>query len=171
MIIALENIRSLLNVGAILRTAEFFGIKQVWLVGCTGRERDGWDKLHHKIAKTALGAEKNLKIKFFYDTASLLHFVTQNKLPLVAIEQHSKSISLNNWQPKNHSVLVFGSETDGVSKEVLSAAGQIVEIPRVGTKNSLNVTTVAGIILSHNSNYLTSFSCSVLGWGRPSGQQ
>lgn len=147
MIVALENIRSLLNIGAILRTAEFFGIKAVWLVGYTGRERDGWDELHHKIAKTALGAEKNLEIVFLRDTAALLDRVTKNKLNLVAIEQHPKSISLNNWQPDNRSVLVFGSETDGVSQEVLAAAAQIVEIPRVGKKNSLNVATVSGIII------------------------
>lgn len=154
MILALENIRSLWNIGAILRTAEFFGIKTIWLVGYTGRERDDWDQLHHKIAKTALGAEKNLKIVFLHDTVSLLNRVTKNKFPLVAIEQHPNSISLQNWQPQPNSVLVFGSETEGVSKEVLAAAAEIIEIPRLGTKNSLNVATVAGIVLAfYGFNY------------------
>ncbi len=83
MIVALENIRSLWNIGAIMRSCEFFGIKEIWLVGYT-----------------------------------------------VAIEQHPKSIALQNWRPVKNSVLVFGSETGGVSAEVLAAAAQIVEIPR-----------------------------------------
>ena len=147
MIVALENIRSLWNIGAIMRSCEFFGIKQVWLVGYTGREMAGSDELNHKITKTALGAEKILKIKFFRGTVTLLRYVSARKLTLVAVEQHPKSIPLQNWQPRPNSVLVFGSETGGVSAEALAAAAQIVEIPRLGQKNSLNVATCAGIVL------------------------
>jgi len=150
--IALENIRSLANVGAIMRTMEFFGLKQLWLVGYTGRELAGIDELNHKLAKTALGAEKNLKIKFFRDTAALLRFVTIKKLSLVAAEQHPGSIPLRQWLVKPNSVLVFGSETDGVSRPVLAAADQVVEIKRLGQKNSLNVATCAGIIIHQAIN-------------------
>jgi tRNA G18 (ribose-2'-O)-methylase SpoU len=148
VIVALENIRSLFNIGAIFRTCEFFGVEEVFLVGYTGRERNDWDELHHKIGKTALGAEKNLKIKFFRDGAALVDYVSLKNLPLVAIEQHPKSISIENWQAQNNSVLVFGSETDGVSAEILAAASQIVEIPRLGKKNSLNVSICAGIVIA-----------------------
>ncbi|MEK7513889.1 MAG: TrmH family RNA methyltransferase [Patescibacteria group bacterium] len=148
MIVALENIRSLWNIGAILRTAEFFGIKEVWLVGYTGRELAGWDELHHKIGKTALGAEKNLKIKFLRDSLQLIKLAKEKKKVLVAIEQDKQAIDLREWQAKENSVLVLGSETEGVSKEILGAAEQIVEIPRLGKKNSLNVATVAGIVLA-----------------------
>jgi tRNA G18 (ribose-2'-O)-methylase SpoU len=148
VIVALENIRSLFNIGAILRTSEFFGVKTVWLVGYTGRERDDWDELHHKIGKTALGAEKNLEIKFIKDSQQLIERCQKEKLNLVAVEQHPKSITIKSWQPKENSVLVFGSETDGVSKEVLKAASQIVEIPRLGKKNSLNVATCVGIVIA-----------------------
>ena len=154
MILALENIRSLWNTGAILRTAEFFGIKEVWLVGYTGREREDWDELHHKIGKTALGAEKNLKIKFLRDSIQLIKLANEMNLKLVVIEQDKKSISLQKWQPDKNSVLVFGSETEGVSKEVLGAADEIVEIPRLGKKNSLNVATAAGIILAKVTNFI-----------------
>lgn len=147
MIIALENIRSLFNIGAILRTAEFFGIKKVWLVGYTGREQDDWNEIHHKIAKTALGAEKNLKLKFLSGPLQLIKLAKKQRFKLVAIEQHPKSVSLQNWRPVKNSVLVFGSETDGVSVPILAAAAQIVEIPRLGKKNSLNVATVAGIVI------------------------
>jgi tRNA G18 (ribose-2'-O)-methylase SpoU len=149
VIVALENIRSLFNIGAIFRTCEFFGVGEVFLVGYTGRERSDWNELHHKISKTALGAEKNLKIKFFRDSPALLTYVTAKKLPFVAIEQHPKSIALENWQPQPNSVLVFGSETEGVSPAILAAASQIVEIPRLGKKNSLNVATCAGIVINH----------------------
>lgn len=157
MIVALENIRSLWNIGAILRTAEFFGIREVWLVGYTGREMSNLDELNHKVAKSALGAEKNLKIKFFRDTATLLGYVAQKNFPLIAVEQHPKSIPLNHWQPLPDSVLVFGSETDGVSAPVLAAANEIAEIPRVGTKNSLNVATVAGIVLAKTSRLMLNY--------------
>ncbi len=147
VIVALENIRSLFNVGAIFRTCEFFGVKQVLLVGYTGRESSDWNELHHKIGKTALGAQKNLEIKFFRGAGELLDFVNGNKLNLVAVEQHPASIALEKWRPQADSVLVFGSETDGVSQEILSAASQIVEIKRLGQKNSLNVATAAGIVI------------------------
>lgn len=148
MIVALENIRSLWNIGAILRTTEFFGIKDVWLVGYTGREQADWNELHHKIGKTALGAEKNLTIKFIKDSLQLIKLAKEKKFNLVAIEQDKKSISLQKWQSDKNAVLVFGSETEGVSKEVLAAAEQIVEIPRLGKKNSLNVATAAGIVIA-----------------------
>lgn len=148
MILALENIRSLWNIGAILRTAEFFGIKELWMVGYTGREREDWDELHHKIGKTALGAEKNLEIKFLKDSLQLIKLAKKQNLKLLAIEQHPNSVSLQKWQPQPNSVLVFGSETEGVSQEVLAAAAEIIEIRRLGTKNSLNVATVAGIVLA-----------------------
>jgi tRNA G18 (ribose-2'-O)-methylase SpoU len=149
MIVALENIRSLGNVGAIMRSCEFFGIKAVWLAGYTGRELAEANTLHHKLAKTALGAEKNLTIKFIKNSLQLIKLCQKLRLSLIAVEQHPQSIPLQNWQPLKNSVLVFGSETGGVSGRVLAAAAQIVEIPRRGRKNSLNVATCAGIILNH----------------------
>lgn len=148
MIVALENIRSLFNIGAILRTGEFFGIKKILLIGYTGREAAHLDELNHKISKTALGAEKNLDIKFLKSSLQLIKLCRKDKLKLIAVEQHFKSIPLQKWRPVKNSVLVFGSETRGVSQKVLSAAAQIVEIPRVGKKHSLNVAVAAGIILS-----------------------
>ena len=154
MIVALENIRSLGNIGAIMRSCDFFGIKQVWLVGYTGRKMAGTDELNHKIAKTALGAENNLEIKFLPDSLQLIKLCQNQQLPLIAIEQNAKSITLQSWQPVKNSVLVFGSETDGVSAEVLVAAAQIVEIPRLGQKNSLNVATCVGIVIAHTTFHL-----------------
>ncbi|MDZ7586823.1 MAG: TrmH family RNA methyltransferase [Patescibacteria group bacterium] len=147
MIIALENIRSLYNVGSIFRTASFFGIKKVLLVGYSGREKAGVDKLHEKIAKTALGAEKDLEVKFLAEPIQLIKFAKNNKLKLVVVEQDKKSISLQKWRPKKNSVLVFGNELQGCSLQVLKAANEIVEIPCLGKKKSLNVAIVAGVVL------------------------
>ena len=148
MILALENIRSLYNVGAILRTASFFGIKNILLVGYSGRKTDGLDELHEKVKKTALGAEKDLEIKFIKNSQALIKFSRDNQLKLIAIEQDKKSVSLQKWQPKQNSVLVLGNELQGCSLQVLKAADEIVEIPRFGKKGSLNVAVAAGIVIA-----------------------
>lgn len=152
MILALENIRSTYNVGSIFRTASFFGIKNILLVGYSGRKAAELDELHGKVKKTALGAEKDLKIKFLDNQVQLIKFAKDNKLKLVAIEQAKNSVVLNNWQPEKNSVLVFGNEVDGVSQEVLVAAAQVVEIPRLGKKGSLNVSVCAGIVINKITN-------------------
>ena len=148
MYLALENIRSLYNVGAIFRTASFFGIKNILLVGYSGRKAAGIDELHEKVKKTALGTEKDLKIKFLKNSQELIDFCRENKLKLVAIEQDKNSVDINHWQPEKNSVLVFGNELQGCSLKVLKAAEVIVEIPRLGKKRSLNVTVAAGIVIA-----------------------
>lgn len=147
MYLALENIRSLYNVGAIFRTASFFGIKHVLLVGYSGRKAAGLNELHEKVKKTALGTEKDLEIKFLKNSQELIKFSRDNKLKIIAIEQDKNSVAIDHWQPKKNSVLVLGNEVNGVSKEVLAAADEVVEIPRLGKKGSLNVSVAAGIIL------------------------
>ena len=148
MIIALENIRSLYNVGSIFRTASFFGITKILLVGYSGRKAAGVDELHQKVKKTALGAEKDLEIKFLKNNQALISFCRKNKLKLVAVEQAKNSVEINHWRPKKNSVLVFGNEIDGISQEILVVADEVVEIHCRGQKGSLNVATVAGIALA-----------------------
>ena len=147
MIIALENIRSLYNVGSIFRTASFFGIKKILLVGYSGRKAVNIDELHDKVKKTALGAEKDLEIKFLKNSQALIRFSRNNQLKLVAIEQDTQATGLQEWQPEENSILVLGNELRGVSLQVLKAAEEIVEIPRRGQKGSLNVSVAAGIIM------------------------
>jgi len=147
VIIALENIRSLYNVGSIFRTASFFGIKKILLVGYSGRKAVDIDELHNKVKKTALGAEKDLEIKFLKNSQALIRFSRNNQLKLVAIEQDTQATGLQEWQPEENSILVLGNELRGVSLQVLKAAEEIVEIPRRGQKGSLNVSVAAGIIM------------------------
>lgn len=147
MYLALENLRSSYNVGAIFRTMSFFGLKNILLIGYSGRKQPGADELHDKVKKTALGAEADLKIRFVKDSVQLIKFCQKNKLKLVAIEQTKNSLSLNDWQPQKNSILVFGNEVNGVSQEVLAAANQIIQIPRLGKKGSLNVSVCAAIVI------------------------
>ncbi|HSX39754.1 MAG TPA: TrmH family RNA methyltransferase [Candidatus Saccharimonadales bacterium] len=149
--IALENIRSLYNVGAILRTCSFFGIKNVLLVGYSGKNvlPGGKVTIHEKLRKTDLGSDNDLQIDFLDDSEHLLKFAKENKLKLVAIEQDEKSILLNNWKLTPDMIIVFGNERDGVSKLIRQNADEIIEIARNGKHNSLNVATTAGIVIDH----------------------
>ncbi|MFH0942758.1 MAG: TrmH family RNA methyltransferase [Candidatus Beckwithbacteria bacterium] len=148
MYLGLENIRSLYNVGSIFRTASFFGIKKVLLVGYSGRARPGVNQLHEKVKKTALGAEKDFEIKFVKNSEELVKLTRKKGLKLIAIEQDKRSVKIDKWQAEKDSVLVFGNEVEGVSQEVLAAAEEIVEIPRQGKKGSLNVEVAAAIVIS-----------------------
>lgn len=147
--VALENLRSLYNIGAIFRTCSFFGVKNVILVGYSGKRFNtlGQPILHDQIKKSSLGAEESLNIIFLETSSDLIKFAKENHLKLVSAEQHPDSTSLNKWKVSDKTVLVFGNEVEGVSKEVLSSSNQIIEVVRTGVHNSLNVTTVCGIVL------------------------
>jgi 23S rRNA (guanosine2251-2'-O)-methyltransferase len=145
--IALENIRSLYNVGSVMRSMSFFGLKNLILVGYSGRKKLGLDELHVKATKTSLGAEKDIKVFFLDNSDELVKFAIKNKCKLVAVEQDRKSISLNNWRSNEKLIVVFGNEVNGVSEIVLEKADEIVEVEKLGKKGSLNVATTAGIII------------------------
>lgn len=149
--VALENLRSLYNIGAIFRTCSFFGIKNIVLVGYSGKTYDlkGKEILHSDILKTSLGAENDLNIIFLKDTDELIDFAKKEQLKLVAVEQTPESRLLTDWTPEENVVLVFGNEVDGVSARLLSVAEECLEINRYGMHNSLNVSTVVGIVLFH----------------------
>ena len=142
--VALENVRSLQNIGAIIRTCSFFGVQKLILLGYSGKTKDTKNRtiMHPDILKTALGAEKDVEI-IFIDSAKDLKKYSQN---IIAIEQHEKSIDLKTIDLKD-CVLVFGNEVDGASQEILNASKQIVEIERLGNHNSLNIATAVGIVL------------------------
>jgi 23S rRNA (guanosine2251-2'-O)-methyltransferase len=156
--VALENVRSLHNVGAIFRTCSFFGVKNVLLIGYTAKDFDhlGNPHLHEKVAKTALGAEEELNIRFLKDTNELIDFANTKKLRLVVVEQARNSTDLKSFTAKERSkkgsfdnmLLVFGNELDGVSKILLDVSDKIIEITGEGSYHSLNITTACGIVLS-----------------------
>lgn len=151
--IALENVRSLHNVGALFRTCSFFGFRKVLLVGYTGKDVN--NKLHSKVSRSSLGSENDLEITFLDSSKKLLEFTKSKNLKLVCIEQSSKSVAIEDWTPTENMLVVFGNEVEGVSNELLENCNEVVEIrkPGMGVHNSLNITTSAGIVLNHLSQY------------------
>ncbi len=147
--IALEDLRSLYNIGAIFRTCSFFGFYNVILVGYSGKTANehGEPILHPNILKTSLGAEKDLNIQFIPDSTGLLSYAQKNNLQIVAVEQTERSEPLHEWKPEDNAIIVFGNEVTGVSEELLDKSNKIVEVYRAGKHNSLNVTTVCGVVL------------------------
>lgn len=151
LIVALENIRSLYNIGAIYRTCEFFGIKTIYLIGYSGIDKREPDKIHKKLQKTSLGTLDKIHTETFETTQDI--FNKYKDIKLITIEQTNNSIPLPKFKLDTNygskTVLLFGNETDGVQKDTINKSSQIVEIPRIGTHKSLNVTTSCGIILSY----------------------
>ena len=148
----LHNIRSTHNVGSIFRTAEGFGVSKIICTGYTPYPVHNSDtrlphiatKITKQIDKTSLGAIASVPFEQ-YD--NLLTWLGVNTLPLVALEQDEKSISLNAFNTPDKFVLVLGEEVDGIPDELLQRCDHIVEIPMKGKKESFNVSVAAGIAL------------------------
>lgn len=148
----LHNIRSTHNVGSIFRTADGFGVRKIILTGYTPYpviDRDDRlphlrDKIAKQIDKTALGATASVPFEY-HD--NLLTWLDSNTLPLVALEQSSRSVMLNKFSAPNEFVLVLGEEVNGIPPELLERCQHVVEIPMQGKKESFNVSVAAGIAL------------------------
>ncbi len=151
----LHNIRSAHNVGSILRTCDGLGIDEVWTSGYTPYPAtDSDERLPHvskratnQIAKTALGAQETVGIVHFDSVESLVSHAESLEIELVAIEQAKGSTALDKFKPLGSVGLIFGNEVDGLELDILEICNQIVEIPMKGTKESFNVSVVAGIVL------------------------
>jgi 23S rRNA (guanosine2251-2'-O)-methyltransferase len=158
MYICLLNIRSLYNVGSILRTCAFFGIKNVVLIGYSGIETlpGGARRVHSKIKKTSLDDLKELNILDFFNEDDFLDWVEKNNLDLYSLEQDSSSEPLAKFSLDSYanSAFVVGNEVKGVSKKVLKNSKKILEIHGKGKKNSLNVAISASILINCISNDL-----------------
>lgn len=157
MIIALDNIRSLYNVGSILRTCAFYGIRHVILIGYTGIIRDGNQIfIHPKIKKTGMTGIDNIEFKFFEKKSEFIKYCQENGIEMVCLEQDKRSISINKFKPNlDKQVYILGNEVLGVSQDLLDASKYIVEI-EPGTKSfyhSLNVTIAAGIFIDHLNKF------------------
>jgi tRNA G18 (ribose-2'-O)-methylase SpoU len=138
MIVILDNIRSALNVGSIIRTCDAFGIKEIVLCGLTP------DQTNPKVLKTALGAEKNLNFKQFSNTLEAVKYFKEKGLLIISLELTEDAVPVNKIKNGNFA-LVIGNEVSGVSPEVLRESDQVVQIPMQGIKESLNVSVAFGI--------------------------
>lgn len=142
VIIVLDNVRSMNNVGSVFRTADAFHIEALYLCGMTPRPP------HRDIQKTALGATESVPWKFFQQTTDALQELKQKGYHISGVEQAHRSIYLDQYnRTVEKRALVFGHEVEGVSHEALSLCDDVIEIPQHGTKHSLNISVSVGILL------------------------
>lgn len=148
VIIVLDNVRSLSNIGSFFRTADAFRIGEIFLCGITACPP------HREIHKTALGAEDSVRWRYFDTTEDACKYLKVNNYVINAVEQIENSVMLNDYVPVERSAYIFGNEVDGVDDEVLPYCDSAIEIPQEGTKHSLNVSVSAGIVMYHLFNSL-----------------
>jgi len=143
VIIVLDNIRSMSNIGSVFRTSDAFLIQEIHLCGITSCPP------HKEIHKTALGATETVKWKYYKNTMDSIQELTKEQFTIVSVEQTKNSTPLNEFHPKkgHRYVLVFGNEVKGVEQEVINASDFSLEIPQFGTKHSLNISISVGIVI------------------------
>lgn len=143
LIIILDNIRSLNNIGSVFRTSDAFLIEKIYLCGITATPP------HKDIHKTALGSTDTVDWEYVENTISLVKKLKVEGVKVCAIEQAENVTMLDNFIVETNTkyALVFGNEVKGVSQEVVSASDIVIEIPQFGTKHSLNISVSCGVVL------------------------
>jgi tRNA G18 (ribose-2'-O)-methylase SpoU len=143
LVIVLDHVRSLNNVGSIFRTADAFRLEAVYLCGITATPP------HPEIRKTALGAEDSVEWYYFADTRDALRRLKDDGYVICALEQAEGSIPLDDFTLGNDKkyALIFGHEVKGVHQDIVDLSDCCIEIPQFGTKHSLNVAVAAGIVI------------------------
>ena len=143
IIIVLDNIRSLSNIGSVFRTSDAFRIEAVYLCGITACPPN------KEIQKTALGATESVYWKYYSETIDAIKDLKSNNYSILAIEQAEGSVMLQDVSLKENSkiALVFGNEVKGVEDEVMELSDVCIEIPQFGTKHSLNISVSVGIVV------------------------
>ena len=143
IIVILDNVRSLNNIGSVFRTSDAFRIEKIYLCGITASPP------HKDIQKTALGSTESVDWKYAENTLALVKKLQSNGTQVISIEQADKATMLNEFKPKKKQTyaFVFGNEVKGISQEVVSFSDQVIEIPQYGTKHSLNISVSCGVVL------------------------
>ena len=142
VIVLLDNVRSLHNVGSLFRTCDAMAVEKLYLCGITAKPP------HREIQKTAIGATESVNWEYMDDAISIIHRYKKEGYTIISVEQTSNSIALGNYNWKNEKVLlVFGNEVDGVHQKIIDLSDFSLEIPQWGTKHSFNITVSAGIVL------------------------
>ncbi len=156
-VVLAHNIRSAHNVGSLFRTCEFLGVSYLVLSGYTPYPSQPNDsRLPHearrvteRIHKTALGTEEILQWRHVETWQAVIAQYRNEGYDIVALEQHSSSLKLSDYKPHQNTFLVLGEEVDGISDDLLASVDTIVEIPRLGKKESLNVVQASAIAVAH----------------------
>ena len=143
IIVVLDNVRSLNNIGSVFRTADAFLIEKIYLCGITAKPP------HKDIQKTALGATDAVDWEYVEDAIALSRKLQNQNIQLCAIEQAEHSVMLDEFIPEKGKryAVVFGNEVKGVQQEIVSLANSVIEIPQFGTKHSLNISVSCGVVL------------------------
>tara|TARA_S200000501_G_scaffold365630_1_gene399328 strand:- start:135 stop:620 length:486 start_codon:yes stop_codon:yes gene_type:complete len=141
IIIVLDNIRSLNNIGSIFRTSDAFNVDKIILCGICGKPP------HREINKTALGATDFVKWCYYSDIKTPITKLISKGYEIISVEQTNKSIDLKKYKPKNKVAYIFGNEVKGISDKTLDLSNFHIEIPQYGNKKSMNVTVCTGIVL------------------------
>ena len=143
LIVVLDNVRSLHNVGSVFRSSDAFRVESIYLCGITAVPPQP------EIHKTALGAEETVEWKYFEHTQDAVHELKNDGVEVLAIEQVEGSIMLQDFIPESNKkyAIIFGNEVKGVQQEVVNMCDNCIEIPQFGTKHSLNVSVTAGKLI------------------------
>lgn len=143
LIVVLDNVRSLHNVGSVFRSSDAFRVESIYLCGITAVPPQP------EIHKTALGAEETVEWKYFEHTQDAVHELKNDGVEVLAIEQVEGSIMLQDFIPESNKkyAIIFGNEVKGVQQKVVNMCDNCIEIPQFGTKHSLNVSVTAGILI------------------------
>lgn len=153
LVVILDNVRSMNNVGSIFRTCDAFAIEHLYLCGITAQPP------HKDIAKTALGATESVAWSYHEDVISLVSQLQQDHFEVYLIEQTDNSILLDQFKitPDKKVAIVLGNEVFGVDEKLLPICNGVIEIPQFGTKHSLNVTIAGGIVIWEMVKQLKNF--------------
>lgn len=145
IVVVLDNIRSLNNVGSVFRTADAFLISRIMLCGITATPPN------NEIHKTALGAEDSVEWQYFESTIDCVEQLKREGYTLCCLEQVKDSVALQDFvvEEGKRYAIIFGNEVNGVDQEVVNACDVCIEIPQCGTKHSLNVSVSGGIAMWH----------------------
>ncbi|MCK8482193.1 RNA methyltransferase [Psychroserpens algicola] len=143
LIIILDNIRSLNNIGSVFRTSDAFLIEKIYLCGITATPP------HNDIRKTALGSTETVTWEYAEHTMDVVKQLQSENIKVISIEQAERSTMLDTFQPETNQTyaLVFGNEVKGVAQDVVDASDVVIEIPQFGTKHSLNISVSCGVVI------------------------
>lgn len=143
VVLVLDNVRSLNNVGSVFRTADAFLVQSICLCGITACPP------HRDIQKTALGATESVDWSYYKKTSQAIYELKRKGFQVISIEQVEESISLDDFQPdyEQKYAFVFGHEVHGVDQEIVDLSDASIEIPQYGIKHSFNISISAGIVL------------------------
>jgi tRNA G18 (ribose-2'-O)-methylase SpoU len=144
LILILDDIRSLNNIGSFFRTADAFNVEKIYLCGITAQPP------HKEIHKTALGSTESIIWEHRTSIVELIQELKADKTLVASIEQTENTVFLHQIEekiPHQKIALIFGNEVDGVNQEGINLSDFVIEIPQFGTKHSLNVSVCAGVVL------------------------